>query len=91
MAKEWRPHIISIVAIVTYLAHFWFQPPAGMALWAVSAVSAISSIHFGMMVREQSADKSRRWMPISAIIIGCIILLGVTLSAIFLLAPQLRI
>jgi len=71
MRREMRPHIISVVAIVTYLAHFWVQPPAGIALWAVSAVSA------------------RRWMPDSAVIIGCIILLGVTLSAIFLLAPQM--
>ena len=91
MAKEWKPHIFSVVAIVTYLAHFWVLPPAGIALWAVSATTAIASIHFGMIVRGQGTDKPKRWMPISAIIIGCIILLGVTLSAIFLLAPQLRI
>lgn len=89
MRIEMRPHIISIIAIVTYLAHFWVQPPAGIALWAVSATSAIASIHFGMMARGQSTDKARQWMPNSAIIIGCIILLGVTLSAIFLLVPQM--
>lgn len=89
MRIETRPHIISIIAIVTYLAHFWVQPPAGIALWTVSAVSAIASIHFGMIVRGQSTDKTKRWMPDSAVIIGCIILLGVTLSAIFLLAPRM--
>ena len=89
MRIETRPHIISIIAIVTYLAHFWVQPPTGIALWAVSAISAVSSIHFGMIVRGQSTDKARRWMPDSAVIIGCIILLGVTLSAIFLLVPQM--
>ena len=88
MRREMRPHIISVVAIVTYLAHFWVQPPAGIALWAVSAVFAIASIHSGMIVRGQSTDKARRWMPDSAVIIGGIILLGVTLSAIFLLAPR---
>ncbi len=86
MSREIRPHIISIVAIVTYLAHFWVQSPAGIALWAVSAVA---SIHLGMIARGQSTDKARRWMPNSAVIIGCIILLGVTLSAIFLLVPQM--
>ena len=90
MRREMRPHIISVVAIVTYLAHFWVQSPAGIALWAVSAVSAVASIHLGMITRGQSTDKTRRWMLDSAIIIGCIILLGVTLSAIFLLAPQWR-
>ena len=89
MRRELRPRIISIIAIVTYLAHFWVQLPAGIVLWAVAAVSAIASIHHGMIVRGQTADKTRRWMPDSAIIIGCIILLGVTLSAIFLLAPRM--
>ncbi len=89
MRRELRPHIISIIAIVTYLAHFWVQLPAGIVLWAVAAASAIASIHHGMIVRGQTADKTRRWMPDSAIIIGCIILLGVTLSAIFLLAPRM--
>ncbi len=89
MRRELRPHIISIIAIVTYLVHFWVQLPASIALWAVAAASAIASIHHGMIVREQTADKTRRWMPDSAIIIGCIILLGVTLSAIFLLAPRM--
>ncbi len=89
MPRETRPHIFSVVAIVTYLAHFWVQPPAGIALWAVSAVSAVASIHLGMIARGQSTDKARRWMPDSAVIIGCIILLGVTLSAIFLLVPQM--
>jgi len=90
MRREMRPHIISIIAIVTYLAHFWVQPPTGIALWAVSAVFAIASIHYGMIARGQSIDKARRWMSDSAVIIGGIILLGVTLSAIFLLVPQLR-
>ena len=88
MPREMRPHIISVIAIATYLAHFWVQWPAWLALWVTSAVLAISSIHYGMMVREQSTDKTRRWMPISAIIIGCVILLGVTLSAIFLWVRQ---
>jgi len=88
--REMRPHIMSVVAIVTYLAHFWVQPPAGIALWAVSAAFAIASIHNGMAVRGQGTDKARWWMTDSAVIIGCIILLGVTLSAIFLLAPQMR-
>ena len=89
MRRELRPHIISIIAIVTYLVHFWVQLPASIALWAVAAASAVASIHHGMIVREQTADKTRRWMPDSAVIIGCIILLGVTLSAIFLLAPRM--
>ena len=87
--RELRPHIISIIAIVTYLVHFWVQLPASIALWAVAAVSAVASIHHGMIVREQTADKTRRWMPDSAIIIGFIILVGVTLSAIFLLIPRM--
>ena len=87
--RELRPHIISVVAIVTYLAHFWVQLPAGIVLWAVAAASAVASIHHGMIVRGQTADKTRRWMPNSAILIGGIILLGVTLSAIFLLVPRM--
>ncbi len=89
MRRELRPHIISIIAIVTYLAHFWVQLPAGIVLWAVAAASAVASIHHGMIVRGQTADKTRQWMPDSAIIIGFIILLGVTLSAIFLLIPRM--
>ena len=90
MRNEIRPHLFSIIAIVTYLAHFWCQVPASIALWAVSATTAIASIHFGMIVRGQIADNTKRWMPNSAIIIGCIILLGVTLSAILLLVPRMR-
>jgi hypothetical protein len=89
VCRELKPHIISIISIVTYLSHFWCQAPASIALWAVSAASAIASIHFGMIVRGQIADNTRRWMPDSAIIIGGIILLGVTLSAIFLLVPRI--
>ena len=89
MRRELRPHIISVIAIVTYLAHFWCPVPASIALWAVSAASAVASIHHGMIAREQATDKTRRWMPDSAIIIGFIILVGVTLSAIFLLIPRM--
>jgi len=88
MRLEMRAHVPSVVAIVAYLAHFWIQPPAGIVLWAVSATFAIASIHNGMIARGRSEDKSRRWMPNSAVIIGVVILLGATLSAVFLLSPM---
>jgi hypothetical protein len=89
MRREMLPFNLSLAGVLIFLAHFWLQFPANIALWAISAVLGISSIHHGMRIRaQQAADDSTRWMPESAVKIGWLILLGVTLSAIFLLVPQ---
>jgi hypothetical protein len=84
------PFLLSTVGILVFLAHFWLKYPANIALWAVSAVLGISSVHHGMRIRARQAnDDKARWMPESASKIGWLILLGGTLSAIFYLAPQM--
>jgi len=90
MRKEMLPFILSLVGILIYLAHFWLQYPANIALWVIAAILGISSIHHGMRVRAQQAgDDKTRWMPESASKIGWLILLGVSFSAIFLIVPQM--
>lgn len=88
---EMRVHIFSIVSILAFLAHFWVAPPGGIVLWAVAATTAISSIHRGMMARGQEQPRSKRWMTDSAVIIGVVILIAITFSAIFLLVPQVQV
>ena len=90
MRREMVPFILSTVGVLIYLAHFWLEFPANIALWVISAVLGISSAHHGMRVRaQQTADDKARWMPESATKIGWLILLGVSLSAIFHLTPQM--
>lgn len=90
MRRETLPFALSLIGVLIYLAHFWLQFPANIVLWAIAAILGISSIHHGMRVRAQQAnDDKTRWMPESAIKIGWLMLLGITLSAIFLIVPRI--
>jgi len=89
MRREAMPFIISTAGILIFLAHFWFGFTVSISLWAVSAVLGISSVHQGMRLRAQlGADDKNRWMSLAAVRIGTLIVLGVILSAIFFMAPQ---
>ncbi len=89
MRREKVPFAISTAGILVFLAHFWVGYPANVVLWVIAAILAISSVHWGMRARAQeSADDPNRWMPKSASKLGLLILLGLTLSAIFLIVPR---
>ncbi len=91
MRREAAPFAISTAGILVFLAHLWLPYPTNVALWAVAAVLGISSVHWGMRARaRQAADDRNRWMPESASKIGFLILLGLALSAIFLIVPRMR-
>ncbi len=90
MRREIAPFAISTAGILVFLAHFWLGYPFNIILWVVAAVLAISSVHWGMRARAQeAADDKNRWMPESASKLGLLILLGLALSAIFLIVPRM--
>jgi len=90
MRRERMSFAISIAGVLVFLAHFWLDYPANIILWAIAAVLGISSVHWGMRARAQeAADDRNRWMPVSASRTGWLILLGLTLSAIFLIVPRM--
>lgn len=90
MRKAMMPFVISLAGILIFLAHFWLSFSPAVALWAISAVLGISSVHQGMRIRVELADSDKeRWMPEASVKIGMVILIGVVLSATFHLAPMM--
>jgi len=90
MRREKAPFVISTAGILVFLAHFWPGYPVNLILWVIAAVLGISSVHWGMRSRAQETpDDRNRWMPESASKLGLLILLGLTLSAIFLIVPRM--
>ena len=80
-------YIVSCIAIATYMAHFW--GPVGNILWVISGVCAIFCIYSGIIHRQvitvtDARSAQIRGLLVAGIVIGCLVLLGLTLSAIFM-------
>jgi len=82
-------YILSSIGIATYMAHFWHSHPASTVLWIISGVCAISSIYGGVIARAITESEHKKAMLTAATVIGCLVLLGLTLSAIFLFVPAM--
>ena len=87
--QSWATFIVSIIGIGTYLYHLWIAPPAAIALWSVATGCAIYCIYTGVIHRHlitaSDADSAAmRGMLTAAVLMSCFVLLGITLSAIFL-------
>lgn len=88
-------HISSLIAVATFMAHFWglvWQPGtvAGYVyvLWGVAGACAVFSIYSGMIRSARSEEEgARKGIPIAAAVIGCLVLLGLTMSAVWLIVP----
>jgi hypothetical protein len=87
-AKEYVAYIFSCIAIATFMAHFWsYNCVSGEVLWGVAGGCAIASIYSGIISRMFIEDKAAKGMATAAVVIGCLVLLGITLSGIFLFVP----
>ena len=80
-------YIVSCISIATYMGHFW--GPVGNILWAISGVCATFCIYSGKIHRQTIAvtdtkGAQLRGLLVAGIVIGCLVLLGLTLSAIFM-------
>lgn len=81
-------YLASILGIGTYMVHFWWTCGAtGSVLWGISGACAIFSIYAGVIAAAQAEDKVKRGMAMAAAMLGGIILLGLTFTAIFLFVP----
>ena len=85
------PYTASIIALITYLLHFWW--PVGSAtniLWPIAGFFAIFSVYGGIIARAHADTEHKKAVLMATTVVGCLVLLGLTLSAIFLLAPAAR-
>ncbi len=81
-------YIASIIAIGTFMCHFWWPLSlTSYVLWVVSGFFAIFSIYGGIIQRSRIAAGTKRGIANAAAVIGCLILLGLTVSAVMILVP----
>jgi len=82
-------YVFSIIAVTTFMGQFWWpDTTAGYVLWAVSGAFAILSIYSGLIRRAEIREEgTRKGMVTAAAVIGVIVLLGLTASAVWLIIP----
>ncbi len=83
-------YLSSVVAIVTCMCHFWWSPlgTISLALWSVAGAFAIFSVYGGIIERSQIQEAGmKKGRATAAAVIGCLILLGLALSATMYMAP----
>jgi len=85
--KNRRAFGLSLVAIVVFMSHFWWAGTiAAIVQWWVAGACAVASIYYSRAMREKT-DEATRWVLDAAFVIGCIVLVGLTISASVLLIP----
>jgi len=82
-------YVLSSIGIATYMAHFWQSYPASAVLWIISSVCAIWCIYGGIVGRARAENERGKAILTAVSIIGGLIFLGLTLSAIFLFVPRM--
>ena len=82
-------YILSSIGIATYMAHFWQTHPASTALWIISSVCAIWCIYAGIVGRARAENERGKAILMAVTVIGCLVFLGLTLSAIFIFVPAM--
>lgn len=80
-----RAYIMSIIAVVAFMFHFWYMGAVYNILWAIAGFFSIWSIYDGVITRMVSEEKKHRALATSAAIIGVIVLLGLPISKVWLL------
>lgn len=83
-------YISSVVAVVTFMLHFWWSPlgTVSLALWSIAGAFAIFSVYGGIIERSRVEEAGiRKGRATAAAVIGCVILLGLALSATMYMAP----
>jgi len=85
--KNRRAFGLSLVAIVIYMSHFWWVGTIASGVqWVVAGACAVASIYYSIAVRGKT-EEGTRWMLDAAFVIGCIVLIGLPISASVLLVP----
>ena len=82
-------YLSSVVAIVTFMCHFWWpMDTIAKTLWAVSGAFAVFAVYGGIIERSRAQEASmKKGRATAAAVIGCVILVGLTWSAVLLLVP----
>ena len=83
------PFVVSIWGLVFFMNHFWQSYPASAVLWSLSGASGIYCLYAGIIGRSRVENAHHKAVLLAVIVIGGIILFGITMSAIFLFAPQI--
>lgn len=78
-----RAYIMSIIAIVIFMFHFWWTGAVYNILWAISGFFSIWSIYDGIISRMVLEEKKHCALATSATVIGILVLLGLTMSKIW--------
>ena len=82
-------YILSAIGIGTYMSHFWQVHPVSTILWIIASICGIACIYGGIIGHSTNENAiSRSWLLATAVI-GSLILLGLTLSAIFIFVPAM--
>jgi len=84
-----KSYMFSVIAISTFMCHFWWpDTTTGYALWGVAGAFAILSVYSGIIRRDEIQEENRsKGMASAAAVIGCLVLLGLTMSAVWLIVP----
>ena len=86
--KNRRAFGLSLVAIVIFMSHFWWVGTIAYSVqWWVAGVCAVASIYYGIAMRGKT-EEATRWMLDAAFVIGCIVSIGLAISASVLLVPS---
>ena len=93
-------YAFSIIAVVTFMSHFWFIDAKSFStttedplrfmyvLWGISGAFAVLSIYGGIVRRSEiTDDPTKKGMATAAAVIGCLVLLGLAVSATYLIVP----
>jgi hypothetical protein len=87
--KNRRAFGLSLVAIVIFMSHFWWAGTiASVVQWWVAGACAVASIYYGIAMRGKT-EEATRWVLDAAFVIGCIVLIGLAISASFLIVPYM--
>jgi hypothetical protein len=85
--KNRRAFGLSLVAIVIFMSHFWWVGTiASVVQWWVAGACAVASIYYSIAMRGKT-EEATRWVLDAAFVIGCIVLIGLAISASFLIVP----
>jgi hypothetical protein len=84
-------YLVSLIAVATFMGHFWWPDSVvGQMLWAISAEFAIFSIYSGIIRTAEPRDTIiKKAMANAALLIGCLVVAGLTVSAVWLFLPLL--
>ena len=80
----------SVLGVSLFMAHFWSPISIGASiLWPIAGLCAIFSIYGGIISRALADNPVHDAHLTAAVVIGILVLLGLSLSAIFIFVPYL--